>query len=103
MGWIVWSWDEIEAGWLILDTPSPLDPMFPDRIVLGHPRSEVVEAFERVETHFGNQWIEDRRQEQRLGGILEILRTSTFLHLLQGVEKGQRLVEKLRFRDMAGQ
>lgn len=99
----MWTWNEIEADWLVMDGPPPEDSRLPDRVILGDSPAEVVRAFEHVEAQFGRAWVEERRQERRFVGILEVLKTAALLGALDGIHNGEKLVEKLRVRDSSAQ
>ena len=99
----MWTWNDIETDWLLPGSPAPADPRFTNRVVLSHSHAEVVEAFDVVEGHFGRGWIEERRQERRFIGILEVVMTGSLLQALRNVRQGQKLVAKLRACDVAAQ
>ncbi len=90
---MTWLWKEIEEDWLLGST-------------LALPTEVIVEAFERVESHFGRPWIEASRMHE--GGIgpargtaptLNIVTLGRQLAILEHVDNCGKLLKKLRDRD----
>ncbi len=92
---MTWLWKEIEADWLAGSA-------------LAQPPEVIVEAFDRVEAHFGRPWIEASRMHE--GGIGPARGASPTLHIvtlgrqfaiLEHVDNGGKLLTKLRDRDIS--
>lgn len=97
------TWNEIEADWLVAEEPGPEVSGLPNRVELRASPVDVEQAFERVRQQFGGDWIEERRQEHRFMGILEILKTAALLSSLEGAKNSEGLVERMRLRVPAAQ
>ena len=92
---MTWLWKEIEEDWLAGSA-------------LAQPPEVIVEAFERVEAHFGRPWIEASRMHE--GGIgpargsgptLHIVTLGRQLAILEHVGNSGKLLKKLRDRDVS--
>lgn len=90
---MTWFWKEIEEDWLAGSA-------------LALPPEVIVEAFERVEAHFGRPWIEASRMHE--GGIgpargsmptLNIVTLGRQFAILEHVDDYGKLLKKLRDRD----
>jgi hypothetical protein len=90
---MTWLWKEIEEDWLLGSA-------------LAQPPEVIVEAFERVEAHFGRPWIEASRMYEGGTGpargtapTLNIVTLGRQLAILEHVDNCGKLLKKLRDRD----
>src|SRR5438067_974535 len=92
---MTWLWKEIEEDWLAGGA-------------LAQPSEVIVEAFDRVEAHFGRPWMEASRMYE--GGIgpargtaptLYIVTLGRQLAILEHVDNCGKLLKKLRDRDVS--
>jgi hypothetical protein len=89
---VTWTWEEIERKWLGGPARLADEPAF------------VVAAFEKVESHFGRNWME---ADRTIGGVrttglaptLGIVSSGKLLASLDGVVRAEKLVAGLRERN----
>ena len=86
-----WSWDEINAEWLLGNK-------------LALPPEAIVEAFNRAEKALGREWIEAARMQsgRQIRGTWPTLHVATvgqLLASLEGASNAAELIEKLRGGD----
>ena len=89
----MWTWDEIESGWLTVELPPEYDERFSRVGRIDHPHDDVVAAFDKVEACFGRDWIEQRGR--MIPGTMAIFAMGRLLDALDGVRNTDKLLKEL--------